>query len=216
MGDVSWRGGSHEVARPMATTWLKMEDAYNLCNVIEMFFRRKVTKIKRRRPFGPFKLQTTLAQLCNDTSAYLCRHPNTSTIKGRNWSIECWNKSARVGSTMTMSIKVQMLFLLNTMSIRQREELNVFERNTCSCFRPMWKPTSCAMAIKVSQSASGVHVHSLPWTQCKRWIPIRSMGCVYTNWKIHVIKGWGSSIVFKALWKRLDKLIKSLRRLVEP
>jgi hypothetical protein len=61
-----------------------MEDTCNLCNVIEIFSPKKVTKIERRGLFGPFKLQTTLAQLCKDTSAYLCRHPNTSIVKGKN------------------------------------------------------------------------------------------------------------------------------------
>jgi hypothetical protein len=41
MGKVSWRGGNHEVAKPMATAWLKMEDACNLCNVIEFVFQKK-------------------------------------------------------------------------------------------------------------------------------------------------------------------------------
>jgi hypothetical protein len=54
----------------MATTQLKMEDGCNLCNVIEFFCQRKVTKTKRERPFGPCKLQMTLAQLCKNSSAY--------------------------------------------------------------------------------------------------------------------------------------------------
>jgi len=37
MGDVSRRDGSREVARLTITIRLKMEDAYSLCNVIEMF-----------------------------------------------------------------------------------------------------------------------------------------------------------------------------------
>jgi hypothetical protein len=34
---------------------------------------------------------------------------------------------------MTILIKVQISFLMNTMSIRQQEELNVVEGSTCSC-----------------------------------------------------------------------------------
>jgi hypothetical protein len=45
-----------------------MEDVCNLCNVIEKKFPKKVTKPKRRRPFGPFKLQMALAQLCKNIS----------------------------------------------------------------------------------------------------------------------------------------------------
>ncbi len=33
---------------------------------------------------------------------------------------------------------------------------------------------------------------SLPWTQLKRWIPIRSMGCVHTHQGLLAIEGWGS------------------------
>jgi hypothetical protein len=61
-----------------------MEDGCSLYNVIEFFCQRKVTKIEKRRPFGLFKLQMALAQLCKNTSAYLCRHPNTFTAKGKN------------------------------------------------------------------------------------------------------------------------------------
>jgi hypothetical protein len=39
-----------EVARPTSTTRLKMEDACNLCNVIEFFYWRKVTKTKKEGP----------------------------------------------------------------------------------------------------------------------------------------------------------------------
>jgi hypothetical protein len=37
MGGVSSMGGSWEMARPMATTQFKMEDACIICNVIEFF-----------------------------------------------------------------------------------------------------------------------------------------------------------------------------------
>jgi hypothetical protein len=68
----------------MATAQLKMKNVYSLYNVIEIFCQRKVTKIKKGGPFGLFKLQITLAQLCKNTSAFLCKHPNTSIAKGRN------------------------------------------------------------------------------------------------------------------------------------
>jgi hypothetical protein len=52
--------------------------------MIEIICQRKVTKIERGVPFGPFKFQMALAQLCKNTSIYLCRHLNTSIAKGRN------------------------------------------------------------------------------------------------------------------------------------
>ncbi len=81
---MSRRDGSREVVRLMAITQLKMEDACSLCNMIEFFCQKKVTKTKRRRPFGPFQLQMALAQLCKNTFACLCRHSNTSITKGKN------------------------------------------------------------------------------------------------------------------------------------
>jgi hypothetical protein len=44
MGDVLWRDGSWEIAKPTSTNWLKMKDAYFLWNVIKTFWWRKVTK----------------------------------------------------------------------------------------------------------------------------------------------------------------------------
>jgi hypothetical protein len=48
---------------------------------------------------------------------------------------------------------------------------------------------------------------SLPWVQCKRWIPIGSMGCVHTNQKIPRNERSGSLTIFEILWKKLGKII---------
>jgi hypothetical protein len=58
------RGGSWKVIRPSNTARLKIEDVYNLRNMIEIFHLRKVTKTKRGKSYDHFKLQITLAQLC--------------------------------------------------------------------------------------------------------------------------------------------------------
>jgi len=84
---VEMWGASQEVVRPTATTWFKMDNACGLCNVIEKFWQKKVTKTERGGPFGPFELQMTLTKLCKKTSACLCRCPNTSNDKGKNWSM---------------------------------------------------------------------------------------------------------------------------------
>jgi hypothetical protein len=41
MRDVSWRGGSQEVARPITIAQLKMEDVFSCCNVVEIFCGKK-------------------------------------------------------------------------------------------------------------------------------------------------------------------------------
>jgi hypothetical protein len=41
MGGMFWKGGSQEVIKHVAIAQLKMEDAYILCNVIEIFWRKK-------------------------------------------------------------------------------------------------------------------------------------------------------------------------------
>ncbi len=48
------------------------------------------------------------------------------------------------------------------------------------------------MTTKASQTASQVLMHLLLWTQCKRWPPIRSMGCVHMHWMIPTIEGCDS------------------------
>jgi hypothetical protein len=63
---------------------------------------------------------------------------------------------------MTTLVKVQIPYLVSTMSTCQRKELNVVEGSTCNYFHPTWKPTSHIMATKVSRIASWVQVHSLP------------------------------------------------------
>jgi t-SNARE complex subunit (syntaxin) len=62
---------------------------------------------------------------------------------------------------MTMLAIMQMLFLVSTMLIRQQEELNVIERNTCNCSCHTWKPTSHVMVTKVLRIALRVLACSL-------------------------------------------------------
>jgi len=215
-----------------------MEDAYILCNVIETFWWRKVTKVERWGPFAPFKFQMALAQLCKNTLACLCKQPNTSIAKEMNWFVVCWlrelislvwttseaanpwvaqyqeSKYAWIGLVMTTLVKVLMPSLVSTMLICQWKELNVVEGSACNCSCLTWKLTFCIMVAKVSQIISWVLVRSLPWTQCKKWIPIRSMGCVHTHQGMFAIEGWGSpsriqSVVKKnGEIKRLGKLVK--------
>ncbi len=45
MGGVSWRGENQEIIKFMATAQFKMEDILIFYNVIEIFWRRKVTKV---------------------------------------------------------------------------------------------------------------------------------------------------------------------------
>jgi hypothetical protein len=115
------------------------------------------------------------------------------------------SKSAHVGLTMTMSTHVQMPSLVSTMSIRWWEELNVFEGSACSCFLITWKLTFRAIVAKVSWITSWVFVHSLPWTQHKKWIPIRSMGCVHTHQRILVIEGWGNLICIQSVVEKIKE-----------
>jgi hypothetical protein len=111
-----------------------------------------------------------------------------------------------------MLIRVWMPFLVSTMLIRWWKELNVIEGNACNYFHPTWKSTSCAMTTKVSQIASWVPRGSLPWAQCKRWIPIRSMGCVHTHWRMLAIEGWGSP---SCVWNAVKKIGKDNRNVGE-
>jgi len=118
-----------------------------------------------------------------------------NNIEG-NKSLSCedqGNKSVGVGLAMTMSAKVWMLYLVNTMSIHQWKELNVIEGSTCSCFHHTWKPTfHTQRQQRCGEIASWVHVCSLSWEQNKKWIPMGWMGCVFTHRGIFAIEGWGN------------------------
>ncbi len=102
------------------------------------------------------------------------------------------SKSTRIGLTMTMLVKVRMPSLVNKMSTHRWKELNVVKGSTSNCSRPTWKPAFCSMAPKMLQITSWVPMRSLPWAQCKRWIPIGLMGCVHTHRGMPTIEGWGS------------------------
>jgi hypothetical protein len=84
MRGVSWRGESQEVVKPMAIARLKIKDIYILCNMIETFWRRKVIKAERWKPYVPFKFEMAWAQTCKNISTCLCKHSNISIAKGRN------------------------------------------------------------------------------------------------------------------------------------
>ncbi len=116
------------------------------------------------------------------------------------------SKSTHVGSAMTTSTKVQMPSLVNTMSIHRQKEFNMFEGSTCSYFHPTWKLASCTMAAKVLQTTSLVLMHSLSWTQCKRWIPIRLMECVHMHWSIPAIERWGSPTHIRSVVEKIREV----------
>jgi len=104
------------------------------------------------------------------------------------------------------STKVRMPSLVNTMLIHWREELNVLKKSVCNYFHPMWKLISCTMVANVSQITSWVLRHSLPWAQHKRWIPIGSMGCVHTHWRILTFEGWGNPIHIRSTMKKNQRI----------
>jgi hypothetical protein len=104
--------------------------------------------------------------------------------------------------TLTTLVKMQISSFMSTMFIHQWEELNVVKGSAYNCFNPMWKPTSCAMAIEVWWTSSWVLVHSLPWVQCKRWIPLKLMGCMHTHQGRHTIKGCDNP---SHVWSNVEK-----------
>jgi hypothetical protein len=102
-----------------------------------------------------------------------------------------------------MSTKAQIPSLVSTMLICQWKKLNVVKRSACSWSCPTWNLTSHTIMIKVSRIPSWVLMCSLPWVQCKRWIPIWSMGCVHTNQKILRSERCGS---LNHIWNVVEKI----------
>jgi hypothetical protein len=103
---------------------------------------------------------------------------------------------------MTMSARVQIPSLVSTMLICQWKKLNVVKKSACSCFHPTWNPTSHAIMTKASWIPSWIRMCLLPWVQCKKWIPIGSMGCVHTNQKIPTNEKCGS---LNHIWNIVEK-----------
>jgi GH43 family beta-xylosidase len=91
-----------------------------------------------------------------------------------------------------MTIRVRIASLVNTMLMHQQKELSLAKGSACNCSCPMYKPTSHTIITKVLWIASWVPMHSLPWAQHKKWIPIRSIGCVHTHWGRLAIEGCAS------------------------
>jgi hypothetical protein len=140
----------------MITTQLKMEDTCIICNVIETFWWKKMTKVEIWGPSSLFKLQMALAQRVKSHWHVCVSNQIFQLLKGRidhwwlvamtpllslNWiwgdkslSFIRWgSKFARIRSTMTTLARVWIPCLVNRMSIHQREELNVVEGNACNC-----------------------------------------------------------------------------------
>jgi hypothetical protein len=55
------KGGSQEIVKPMAITQLKVEDAYNLCNVIKKNLTKQSDQGRKMRAFCPLQVQKALA-----------------------------------------------------------------------------------------------------------------------------------------------------------
>ncbi len=126
------------------------------------------------------------------------------------WIVQNWgSKSIHIESTMTILTRVWMTSLVSTMSIHQQKELNVIKGSICNCPCLTWKSASHTMAAKVSQITSWCLICPLPWTQCKRRIPIRSMGCAHTHWRIPTIEGWGNP---SSLWNVVEKTKENNRK----
>ncbi len=112
-----------------------------------------------------------------------------------------------------MLAKVWVPFLVSTMSIRLQKELNVVEGNACNCFCFTWKLTYRVMVAKVSGITSWVLVPLLAWKQCKRWIPIGSMGCVHTHRGMHAIDGWGGPSRVRSAMQKTKKNNWNVRKI---
>ncbi len=56
-------------------------------------------------------------------------------------------------------------------------------------------------------------MHSLPWVQHKRWIPIGSMGCEHMHQKILTIEGFGSSIHIQSIMEKIKEDNQKARKI---
>jgi hypothetical protein len=64
------------------------------------------------------------------------------------------------------------------------------------------------MATKVLWIGSWILVHSLPWTQHNKWIPIGLMGCVHTHQRIFTIEECGSPSCIQSVVEKWGRYLK--------
>ncbi len=122
------------------------------------------------------------------------------------------SKYACIMLAMTTLATVQTSFLMSTTLICRLKELSVVEWNTSNFFHPTWKPAFCAKEAKMFWIASCVPMCSLPWVQCKRWMPVGSMGCVHTHQGRHVIGGCGSLNYVQSDVKKIGQNNQKVRK----
>ncbi len=74
----------------------------HFCNIIEFFLKKKSNRDKKKKVFSLFKLQITLAQLCNVTTPLLEeREDDIHTLETRTWvSQRHFWKSVRMTLTL--------------------------------------------------------------------------------------------------------------------
>ncbi len=56
-------------------------------------------------------------------------------------------------------------------------------------------------------------MHSLPWVQHKRWIPIESMGCEHMHQKILTIEGCGSPSHIQSIMEKIKENNQKARKI---
>jgi hypothetical protein len=77
----------------------------------------------------------------------------------------------------------------------------VVEGSACNYSHPTWKSTTCIMVEKVLQTASWVHVHSLPQAQHVHTYKVNGM-CAHTS-MAPTIERCGS---FNHVWNAMEKI----------
>jgi hypothetical protein len=76
------------------------------------------------------------------------------------------------------------------------------------------KIVSFAMDTKTSQMTSCIHVHSLPWEHCSRWILKGLMRWMPSKWGRLVIEGWGNMSQICRVRKKTSNNKQNIDRIV--
>jgi hypothetical protein len=88
MKGVFWRGGSQEVARPITTTWIKMEDGCILCIAVEFFSRKRIIKTKKKE--GLITFLSSKYRWHNHVRTYEPIHVNIQIFQMLKGRIDWW------------------------------------------------------------------------------------------------------------------------------
>jgi hypothetical protein len=132
---------------------------------------------------------------------------NNCCIHSRRRKNNHETKYAWIRSTMIMSTKMWISFVINTISIHCYDDWRNGVERMCVHLCKTWNPTSLTMEVKKFQIASCVVVRSPPWAQWSRCIFIGSMAWPHMHRERPQAMGWRRPNLVHSVEEKMLKAI---------